>query len=530
MKTVNKICSILLSFCIITLMVACNDITDNTSNTIDKWVLTHEKQEFSDESDNPRINYEGYYEYDDSGKKVSEEFIYDDNESFIYSNFVYDKNDNLTYKSGINKTHFGDLPYSFMYTYDENGNCVNEVIEHVDIDEVKYTETRSNKYNEYGDIIETQSVYKGDTFELKSSYISTLTYEDAICIQDETRIEYIEDEEIKTTYIVYRYSYDTNGNKSKMLCYAEIQDISEAKNPVLISGRYYKLGSITYYTYEALKDVAITQETNPQKSTITSESFVNETEESRLSDSCDKILASGYDADKNYYELVSSETEDYLGLKISIGVIKNNEWVLEPTTNMPFVTEENTFSSKGPETGNVYYIGNGCFLSEKSYHSNALAVGDYMYIVYNANNGKSYSTAGYDWSNKKQIPIPNDSNDNFMIIGYTQYSKNSNFTILNLAEMSTYQVDIEGYVHDFQNISEGLFAVSIGDSNYPNYYFYDNNGNVQVDLSKFKTGGYQSLNFVDGECLVEIINNNDNKYQLTVDMDGNVLDSKPIDT
>ncbi|MGN1419197.1 MAG: hypothetical protein ACI4W6_07695 [Acutalibacteraceae bacterium] len=537
MKTVKKFCSILLAFCVVTLLVACNntyhtddntyhtDNVDNTDNTDEKWVLTYEIEQYSDEYDDPSVINEKFFEYDNSGKIVSEEFICDDNNSFVNSNFVYDENDNLTYKSGIKKSYFGDSSYSYTYTYDTNGNCVSELRDGVTLDGEKYTETLTYKYNEFGDIIEMHSMYQCDTFERETNYISTLTYEDNICIQDETRMEYVEGKEIKTTYTVDKYIYDTNGKKSKKLHYAEIQDMSEAKNPVLINGRYYKLATTTEYTYEVLKDVAITQETNSQISTITSASPASETKEKRLSESCDEILASGYDTDKNYYELVSNETEDYLGLKISVGVIKNNEWILEPTTNMPFVTEENSFSSKGPEIGKVYYIGNGCFLSEKLYRSNSLAVGNYMYIVYNANSKKSYSTADYDWSNKKQIPIPVDSNDKYMIIGYTQYSQYSDFTILNKIEMSTHQVEIEGSVHDFQNISEGLFAVAIGDSNYPNYYFYDSNGNEQLNLSNFKTEGYQNLHFVDGKCLVEIINDNDTIYQLTIDKTGNVIDS-----
>lgn len=264
-------------------------------------------------------------------------------------------------------------------------------------------------------------------------------------------------------------------------------------------------------------------EENSQVSTNTEDS--KEIEEVKLSDSCDKILASGYDADNNYYELVSNETEDYDGLKILIGVIKNNMWILEPTTNMPFVIEENTFSSNGPETGAVHYIGNGCFLSEKKYRSSGFTA-DYMYIIYNAINGKSYSTSSYAWTDKRQIPIPIKLDDGYMIIGYKRYESKTYFIILNTNEMSTYQITINGYVNSFNNVSEGLFAVAIGDNNYPDYYFYDINGNEKLNLAQYKTYGNQSVNFINQKCTIEIINDNNTKYNITIDKNGTVLSSK----
>ena len=73
----------------------------------------------------------------------------------------------------------------------------------------------------------------------------------------------------------------------------------------------------------------------------------------KLSDTCEQVLASGYYGD-DYYEIVSNQFEDYSGLKFEVGVIKNNEWLLEPTSDMPFVTEENMFKENGPETGQCH--------------------------------------------------------------------------------------------------------------------------------------------------------------------------------
>ena len=51
------------------------------------------------------------------------------------------------------------------------------------------------------------------------------------------------------------------------------------------------------------------------------------------------VLASGYDGD-DYYQFVANETEDYNGVKDELGVIKNNEWLLKPTLDMPFVNDD----------------------------------------------------------------------------------------------------------------------------------------------------------------------------------------------
>ena len=52
-------------------------------------------------------------------------------------------------------------------------------------------------------------------------------------------------------------------------------------------------------------------------------------------------------------------------MSVYVGVIKNNEWLLEPTKDMPFVSEENTFNSNGPEAGELTYVGNDCFVAMK---------------------------------------------------------------------------------------------------------------------------------------------------------------------
>ena len=66
----------------------------------------------------------------------------------------------------------------------------------------------------------------------------------------------------------------------------------------------------------------------------------NNMDEQQLSDECDKVLAEGYDQKNNHYQLVANETEDYDGTQITMGVIKNNKWLVEMTEDFPFINEQ----------------------------------------------------------------------------------------------------------------------------------------------------------------------------------------------
>lgn len=262
------------------------------------------------------------------------------------------------------------------------------------------------------------------------------------------------------------------------------------------------------------------------------------TTNSKLSNTCDKVFASGYDGQNNFFELVANETEDYTGLVTYIGVIKNNEWLLEPTTNIPLNNE----NGAGTLSGDFYYIGNHCFLREEL----TLFDPDHghlrTYIVYNFETGESHRVA----DTRKRIPIPTNCDDEYMIIDYDSSVRHGSyghadeyiteFLILNTTNMTTHTITVSndlGYLHDYSNISEGLFAVGVGRGGYIlqsdiSYSFYDINGNKVLDLSEYKTKGLQTLNFVNGLCSLEIINDNDSKYKITFDKTGTVIDSEKI--
>jgi cupin superfamily acireductone dioxygenase involved in methionine salvage len=54
-------------------------------------------------------------------------------------------------------------------------------------------------------------------------------------------------------------------------------------------------------------------------------------------------------------------------------------------------------------------------------------------------------------------------------------------------------------------------------------------GKMVLDLSSYKlTHEEQRLFFVDGKCTFTIYNNNNNIYEITVDKEGNVINSRKL--
>ncbi|MGM9634534.1 MAG: hypothetical protein ACI3YE_00110 [Candidatus Avispirillum sp.] len=249
-----------------------------------------------------------------------------------------------------------------------------------------------------------------------------------------------------------------------------------------------------------------------------------EEQDERISDSFDKVLASGYSENGDFYELGANEYEDYTGLNIEFGLVKNNQWIIEPTND--FVFEKGY--ARSLDALKIYYIGNGCFL--QGLPRTTGGGGSYWkYIVYNAVSNLSYSTGDFS---PYSIPVPGDNNDNKIIISWVRYEEKSDFVILDTSDMNTSTISINGFVSNFSNICEGLFAVCIGESNYPTVSFFTVNGQIDEKISSYKTDitnncgsdGYLNIYFKDGICTFDIVNENNNIYVITINRDGEVID------
>lgn len=504
------------------------------------WVLTYEKEQYSDEFDNPSILHEGYFEYDSLGRLISEKLVYE-SMNITGTYFEYDENANVVYKTGTYYDYStGELSYSYTYTYDNNNNCIREFIDYwtSSTDDITY------EYDEHGNVIKEHSVYTSDSGITETVYTMALKYENDICVQNEMTINTTCNGTTDTGYALKQYIYDDNGNKEKELYYTVIENKNDAKNPVQINGRYYKLHSFTEYTYKNLNDVAVKPNSDAEQS-------VETTTKINLSDSVDKVLASGYEANGDYYELVANESENYNGVKIEVGVIKNNEWILEPTSDMPFIDEDSTLYgtdvsglSDAPET--IYFLGNGCFFYENIYERET-----YETVFYNSNNGLSYEQVDRQTCvycvNNVFVPeksdkyttyvksMPNayvdskefvDANKGLIMVKAIQYDRGpAEITFLDTNNMTTKQISIEdlGLEMKFYPYSDGLFAIR---TYHKKFYFYNASGELVLDLSEYDlTHDEQNLLFINGECTFSIYNNQRTPYSITINKQGEVIKS-----
>lgn len=251
-------------------------------------------------------------------------------------------------------------------------------------------------------------------------------------------------------------------------------------------------------------------------------------EKLKLSDECDKVLCSG-EYNGNSYEVVLNEREDYSGLYLEIGVIKNNRWVLEPTPDMPFITTK-VYDTEKKSFGEIHYIGQGCFLCQKENS------GSYAYAIYSAENGKSITRDRW----YQPLPIICSNTDEFFIIHQGRYNGDNRlwntdncFTVLNKTTMTTSEIILEDGISDwadgahyrFSNISEGVFWIAPAGRN--ETAFYDINGKKVIDLSPYYISFKWHLNFANGTCCFYIKNENDSYYLITIDKSGKVLSSEP---
>ena len=242
MKT--KLIAVLVFAMLICLFSACESKGD-------KWVLTKEVKQYSDEYDTSTIAYEKTFEYDEKGQIVAEkETNYDSDVIYSSCNFKYNDDGFLTAKAvkANEGTATEQRIRSYEYGYDSYGNCVSEKVEILqDPDATYYIEY---VYDKMGSVIEEN--YKDNFLENSYAVSKTkrLTYEDEKCIQAE--VTTITDDN-KASFSVEQFVYDENGNLTQKLFYEGVEKSSEAKAPLTIENRSYRMEYAITYTYEKLK-------------------------------------------------------------------------------------------------------------------------------------------------------------------------------------------------------------------------------------------------------------------------------------
>lgn len=247
-------------------------------------------------------------------------------------------------------------------------------------------------------------------------------------------------------------------------------------------------------------------------------------------------LAEGTSDNGDTYFLVANEYEDYSGTEINIGVIKNNEWLIEPTTDSPFLGDDGLFVGGEAldyfkeHTGLFDYMGNGCFGYNRKwgYHESET-------IIFNANTNKSFIKRGYSYV----LPdgFISDEGKFTLTRNYDMYRSECIILDTNDMSITTFASpipDTSTYGNDasFFMYSDGLIFVRRYSQRQVNGNpgFYDLNGNLVIDMHEYHFYDYSGNNyaFKNGTCDILIYNDQNSLYKITIDKTGNVISSTKV--
>lgn len=284
---------------------------------------------------------------------------------------------------------------------------------------------------------------------------------------------------------------------------------------------YAAMDSYVYY-YELDGDVLILKENETDEEVhkyvregASLDEIEEETEdafgENRLSASCDYVLASGTSDNGDFYELVANDSKSYDG-KAAVGVIKNNKWLVEMTSDNPFIGEDGGLIADKAKFGKnswFYYY-------------------DYNYIydiLWNPETNAVYKSSEHD--NKRPVMIWNedeqcyDLREGFILVEGEYGGADELIDLSTMKTIATYEF------YDVYPYSEGLFCAETSTGNGTSYGFYDKSGNLVIDLNKYNISG-GALRFTDGKCTFKARNDSGKKFEITIDKTGKVLSENPV--
>lgn len=266
----------------------------------------------------------------------------------------------------------------------------------------------------------------------------------------------------------------------------------------------------------------------------------------QLSSTCDKVLVRVTEKDGSVYELVANEKESYAGVQAEIGIIKDNRWVLEMTSDHPFVDKDGTIFGGANSIYNppeCIYIGNDCFLiiaNKKSVIYNAVTK-QYHIELYEEYGKDDYHPAlsgdCLEYANVLHKPHNPNSNilnkeSSLLLIDIGNVPTGGRYVeLLDTNTMSVSEIVLtdkqfrDEFSDHYYPVSEGLFAIIA-----KGLRFYDTNGNevMEVKLTLYE-GTRQALCFKDGKCAAYVKNPNGTIYYVTIDRNGNVISSEEVD-
>lgn len=245
-----------------------------------------------------------------------------------------------------------------------------------------------------------------------------------------------------------------------------------------------------------------------------------------LSQNCDRIVYTVTDGE-DYYELVVNEEVAYPKTTYQFGVIKNNEWLVEMSSQSPLLNDDNSWKFVGYgiplEEIRFEYLGEGCFL----YYSNDNAARINESIFYNPSTSVSLvvlNISRYD-------SLENIVNEGEIIV------LNESFEWILLNTNTGETTSLGGHfkeleVMGLQSISEGLFMARLGKWSSINIIgFFNRSGELIIDITEYgchldKTPDYR---FHNGQCSFITYNDTGVPFMITIDNTGEVISQEQIE-
>lgn len=258
----------------------------------------------------------------------------------------------------------------------------------------------------------------------------------------------------------------------------------------------------------------------------------NKTHNNASSADYDALLCSGTTENGDTYMLVGSQTENYSGVDIKIGVIKNGEWLIPLNSNSGFLGDDGTFHVKATsgyvesfETVDLYsassaftFMDNGAFMME-SYTHQTLGYSKAEYIFLSCVQ-KDYITVDRSICDLPSIDkglFNSGFTDNGKLVGYHYDNINGRYAwyILDIDRLELKQIADDMKCYPVGDLSDGLFLAS-------NDCFYNTKAQKVIDLSEYNIA-HSNIMFIDGRCMVDIKNNVGHSYWIIIDKQGNIL-------
>lgn len=250
-----------------------------------------------------------------------------------------------------------------------------------------------------------------------------------------------------------------------------------------------------------------------------------------LSGSYDRILADGRDKNDNYYALVAKQEESYHGYSISIGIIKNNQWLTPMTEDFPFLNENGLFvipgyigntmecGLEGVSSDDFYYVQDGCFYAPG------------VSMIYNAEK-KSYYQFN-DWSRLYLLeyglePIIYTDDGKFAVQEATdRKSELVNISLFDVKTMTMTTLIPESKDYVMGPYKEGLVAVGYP-YNKQVKFFCNARGEKVIDLSKYNSDGAEKMYFENGTFRFYVTNDLGSRFELTIDKLGTLINEQKM--